>query len=293
MVVAFDAVGPSSVGASAAANTALSWSHTNAGNLLIVGVSVGQNPDTATTTCAYAGVSMATVGKVHVGNLTAGYVQMFSLFSPAAGANTVAVSSTANADLIGGSVSFTGAGSLGTPVTANPNAVTSASVTVATTTTTGMVVDAFAWGVGAAATSTQTQRWQKVLNASTAAGDGAASTAASTGGNVTMGYSWTGSDAGGLIAVEVLPVTATSYTQAPADAAYTGDRLSVLPPDGLSATVASTTEIDLTWFRLAGAVSYDLERNGVVIATGLTGLSYSDTGLTPGTTYTYNIRSVY
>lgn len=65
------------------------------------------------------------------------------------------------------------------------------------------------------------------------------------------------------------------------------------PPTGLAATVISSTEIDLSWNAVTSAAGYDLRRNGVVIASGLTGLSYADTGLTPSTTYTYNVRTVY
>lgn len=72
-----------------------------------------------------------------------------------------------------------------------------------------------------------------------------------------------------------------------------GDRLPVLSPDGLTATVVSATQVRVSWSMLAGAVSYDLERNGSVIATGLLSTTYLDTGLTPGTAYTYNVRSVY
>jgi hypothetical protein len=64
------------------------------------------------------------------------------------------------------------------------------------------------------------------------------------------------------------------------------------PPLGLIATPISDTQIDLSWSAVAGASGYDIDRNGVVIATDVVGTTYSDTGLNPGTTYTYRARSI-
>jgi hypothetical protein len=40
------------------------------------------------------------------------------------------------------------------------------------------------------------------------------------------------------------------------------------------------------------ASGYDVERDGTVIAYDLSDTSYSDTGLTPSTSYTYRVRAV-
>jgi hypothetical protein len=64
------------------------------------------------------------------------------------------------------------------------------------------------------------------------------------------------------------------------------------PPHNLTATPISATQIDLSWTAMSGVSGYDIERNGVVIATDVIGTSYSDTGLTGSTTYTYRARSV-
>jgi hypothetical protein len=64
------------------------------------------------------------------------------------------------------------------------------------------------------------------------------------------------------------------------------------PPLGLIATPISDTQIDLSWSAVAGASGYDIDRNGVVIATDVVGTTYGDTGLNPGTTYTYRARSI-
>jgi len=72
--------------------------------------------------------------------------------------------------------------------------------------------------------------------------------------------------------------------------------LVVLPsaPQNLTATATSTSQIDLTWdasvpgdFAVAG---YTIFRDGVQIDT-TAGLTYSDTGLTPSTTYSYQVSA--
>lgn len=63
-------------------------------------------------------------------------------------------------------------------------------------------------------------------------------------------------------------------------------------PTGLMAVDISDTEIDLTWDAFTGAIAYDLERDGVVVATDIIGTAYNDTGLTANTTYTYRVRAV-
>jgi hypothetical protein len=43
---------------------------------------------------------------------------------------------------------------------------------------------------------------------------------------------------------------------------------------------------------MVGASGYDIERDGVVIATDVVGTSYNDTGLTSNSTHQYRARSV-
>lgn len=71
-----------------------------------------------------------------------------------------------------------------------------------------------------------------------------------------------------------------------------GDGSSFATPGGLVASAVSTSQIDLTWNAVSDALWYEVERDGVVIARWLTTNSYSDTGLTPGTSYTYRVRAV-
>ncbi|GAB4389359.1 MAG: hypothetical protein Kow0025_14240 [Thermodesulfovibrionales bacterium] len=62
-------------------------------------------------------------------------------------------------------------------------------------------------------------------------------------------------------------------------------------PQGLSATAVSAAQIDLTWTASTdnrGVTGYKIHRDGVVVATSKT-TSFSDTGLTASTTYTYKV----
>jgi hypothetical protein len=68
------------------------------------------------------------------------------------------------------------------------------------------------------------------------------------------------------------------------------------PPSGLSGTPTSTT-VALSWTAATddrGVVGYRVVRDGNVVADAdvVTGTSFTDTGLTPGTTYHYVVRAV-
>ena len=66
-------------------------------------------------------------------------------------------------------------------------------------------------------------------------------------------------------------------------------------PAGLTAT-GGTGQVSLSWTASAGAASYNVKRTApvpvTVVATGVTGTSYTATGLTNGTTYTYVAAAV-
>lgn len=64
-------------------------------------------------------------------------------------------------------------------------------------------------------------------------------------------------------------------------------------PAGLTATVASSTQINLNWAASTDNVAvtgYKIYRNSVQIAT-TTGVSYNNSGLTPATTYSYAVAA--
>jgi fermentation-respiration switch protein FrsA (DUF1100 family) len=63
-------------------------------------------------------------------------------------------------------------------------------------------------------------------------------------------------------------------------------------PTGLATTPVSSTEIDLDWNPVFEATGYDVERDAVVIALDVATNAYSDTGLSPSTTYDYRVRAV-
>jgi hypothetical protein len=103
-------------------------------------------------------------------------------------------------------------------------------------------------------------------------------------------YAWTGTaHASTSTAVDMVNGAATGgYAFA-----GTASGESPLPtPGGLTATAVSDTQIDLSWSASSGALWYEVERDGVVVARWLTSTSYSDTGLSAGTSYTYRVRAV-
>jgi fibronectin type 3 domain-containing protein len=69
-------------------------------------------------------------------------------------------------------------------------------------------------------------------------------------------------------------------------------------PTGLTATAASSSQINLSWTASTGATSYNVKRatvNGgpyTTVATGVTGTTYNNTGLSSGTTYYYVMSAV-
>lgn len=62
-------------------------------------------------------------------------------------------------------------------------------------------------------------------------------------------------------------------------------------PANFAAVAASSAQIDLSWDAVEGAIGYDIERGGVVIVTDQAGTTYSDTGRTAGTEYSYRVRA--
>jgi endo-1,4-beta-xylanase len=67
-------------------------------------------------------------------------------------------------------------------------------------------------------------------------------------------------------------------------------------PTGVRATATSSSQIDLSWAAVTPpsncSVTYSVFCNGAEVERGLTGTSYSSTGLTASTTYQFSVRAV-
>jgi len=61
-------------------------------------------------------------------------------------------------------------------------------------------------------------------------------------------------------------------------------------PTGLTASAASTTQIEVSWSAVSGVTGYELYRDDTLLAT-TSEIAYSDTGLAVSTTYSYKIKS--
>ena len=76
------------------------------------------------------------------------------------------------------------------------------------------------------------------------------------------------------------------------DIEYASGTIAVPPtPPTLNAVDTTATSVEFSWTAQRGAVSYELFRNDISIADSITALTFTDTRLTPGTTYTYTITS--
>ena len=121
------------------------------------------------------------------------------------------------------------------------------------------------------------------------------------------------------VLLTTLPATATSYNDTGLSAgtqhsykirhAYSGSNYSDFTPDvsattqsssspapsNLQGTAVSATQIDLAWQRNTSSnTAVQLYRNGSLYATlSASATTYSDTGLTPNTTYTYQVKNQF
>lgn len=89
--------------------------------------------------------------------------------------------------------------------------------------------------------------------------------------------------------------SAPTPTAAPAPASPSpADTTPPSTPTGLSATAISSTQINLAWTASTdnvGATGYRLFRGGTQIASVTSGTAYQNTGLSPGTPYTYTVSA--
>ncbi len=103
--------------------------------------------------------------------------------------------------------------------------------------------------------------------------------------NTTYTYTVAAYDAAGNVSAQSTAASATTTVAADTQAPTT--------PTGLAATVASATQINLSWNASTdnvGVTGYTVYRNGSLAGTS-TKTSYSDTGLSPSTTYRYTVAA--
>ncbi|MCZ8520457.1 MULTISPECIES: lytic polysaccharide monooxygenase [Paenibacillus] len=70
-----------------------------------------------------------------------------------------------------------------------------------------------------------------------------------------------------------------------------GGGTTISAPTNLASPAKTETSVSLTWSGVTGASSYEVYRNGSLVGTSASA-SYTDSGLTAGTTYTYSVVAV-
>lgn len=216
MAVAFDAVGPSSAGATSSSSTTVSWTHTNVGSgvALVVAVAVGAASDTGMTiTCkldpAGANTTMTALGAlVHSGGSNAGFIALFGLPNISSGAHTITptVAGGTPAQMEAGSVSYTGAdltAPFGTQQSSSAQGVQNPTITHTGSTAGNMISAGCAFGQPINSSSAGTNRWIRNVGTSNAAGNGSQADKAA-GGSQAITWAGSASDWYAIAAVEIL-----------------------------------------------------------------------------------------
>lgn len=98
-----------------------------------------------------------------------------------------------------------------------------------------------------------------------------------------------------MAAIEILPAVATTTptTPPPPTTPPVTDTTAPSAPSNVVASGTSSTQIDVSWQASTDNVAvagYNIYRNGTKV-TNVTGLKYSDTGLTPETAYSYSVEA--
>jgi len=102
----------------------------------------------------------------------------------------------------------------------------------------------------------------------------------------------------GATSISVSPTTTTTYTLTATNGAGSASANSTVTvgtdpppaPTNPAATATSATTVNFSWSASNSAVGYKIYRGGMQVGT-TTGEYYSDTGLTPSTTYTYTVMA--
>jgi hypothetical protein len=222
--VAFDnAVGASTAG-TAFTVSPHTWTHVNNGNCIIVAFDASAASTNLVSAVTYGGVNIPLLTSQNGAGATPN-LTVYGLAGPTVptGSNTVSVTfTTGSGDFIAGSVSLSGAASLGTPVSNSIAGAGAGTLTVSVpgTTAGGVIVASATFGGGGGGTFSGTNGvtigWQNNVGTGNAGDNATMGTVSSAGGAQTVGFSDSGgSDTWTLIAVEVLPPSPPSSPPPP------------------------------------------------------------------------------
>jgi fibronectin type 3 domain-containing protein len=170
----------------------------------------------------------------------------------------------------------------GVTVPATPTGVTA---------TAGVSRVSLAWNASSGATS------YNVYRSTTSGGEG---TTAYASGITTASYTDSSATAGTTYYYKVAAVNSAGTSAQSSEVSATPTSGVTVPsaPTGVSAT-AGVSQVSLSWTASSGATSYNVYRSTssggegtTAYVSGLTGTSYTDTGVTAGTTYYYTVAAV-
>jgi len=208
MAVTFDAVGPAGGGGTAFTASPGTWTHVNGGNGIFVGVTWFTGGSNTTTGVTYGGVTIPLLASIPSDNSNVGGIALYGLVGATvpSGSNTVSVTfSDGGSNHNAGSISVSGATTLGTAVTAFASA-TSVSGSFSATTSGNLIVSFICNGNGSTinATAPNVQRLEKLTSPNSGSDNIAGGTDPSAGGSQTV--TWvlaTGTDFWGFAGIEV------------------------------------------------------------------------------------------
>lgn len=156
-----------------------------------------------------------------------------------------------------------------------PSAPTGLKVTATTSATASL-----SWTASTGATS------YKILRSGTVVGTATTTSYTDTALAASTSYTYT---------VEAVNSAGTSAASSPVTATTTAASTAPNAPTGLTVGTVTTSTVPLSWTAATTSGSYSVAgyyvlRGGTIVGTA-TGTSYTDTGLTPGTTYTYTVEA--
>ena len=186
-------------------------------------------------------------------------------------------------------VNSVGTSSLSTEASSTPQAPPAPSAPSGLSATAGNAQVSLSWTAGANATS------YNIYRGTTAGGESATAIATGVTG---ASYTNTGLTNGTTYYYKVASVNSVGTSSMSNEASATPTAPAPSAPSGLAAA-ASNAQVSLTWTAGANATSYNVYRgtssggeSATAIATGITTTSYTNAGLTNGTTYYYEVASV-